>query len=182
MQYGSSWEYDNQSRALTVVDTGRLLIRRPWYSGDYGESKRPDSTRPGGNAKQQPYAMEHTLGVGRYEISNHLGNVLSDKRVKRDVANDNTVETFRACIRAAYDYYPFGMLMPGRNVSDTDGRCMTVTPTMLLPKTVSSPISWEELMAKYGGTLTNLPGDKVRVIGATSGAGMGKKQKKPAIK
>ena len=56
-------------------------------------------------------------GARRYELSNHLGNVLcvlSD--VKRPVLEGSTTffETDRL---STNDYYPFGMLMPGRKAS-----------------------------------------------------------------
>jgi len=43
-------------------------------------------------------------------------------------------------LRSAYDYYPFGMLMPGRYVSDTSQHCVTVTrPTWV----------WKEVTVAY---------------------------------
>ncbi|WP_147320148.1 RHS repeat-associated core domain-containing protein [Chitinophaga silvisoli] len=66
------------------------------------------------------------LGMGRnvtfirgkkfFELTNHLGNVLatvSDR--KRGVSlNNTTVDHYNAVIVNAQEYYPFGMLMPGR--------------------------------------------------------------------
>ncbi len=56
----------------------------------------------------------YTLQVGnkRYELSNHLGNVLavvSDKKEQSDGV------TWSAIVVSAQDYYPFGMAMPGRS-------------------------------------------------------------------
>jgi RHS repeat-associated protein len=57
-------------------------------------------------------------GQKRYEISNHLGNVLTtvgDRRVPVDGAVvDNIAEYYTATLFSAQDYYPFGMEMPGR--------------------------------------------------------------------
>lgn len=51
-----------------------------------------------------------------YQLSNHLGNVLvtvSDK--KKAISTDNTtIDHYEPVIVSAQEYYPFGMLMPGR--------------------------------------------------------------------
>ncbi len=60
-----------------------------------------------------------------YELSNHLENVLStviDKKVLFDNNNDNAVDLSVPEIATANDYYPFGMLMPGRTLSTEDYR------------------------------------------------------------
>jgi RHS repeat-associated protein len=55
------------------------------------------------------------------ELTNHLGNVLavvSDRKIAvEDLGNPGTVEYYEADIVSAQDYYPFGMIMPGRSVS-----------------------------------------------------------------
>ncbi|WP_290708559.1 DUF6443 domain-containing protein, partial [Flavihumibacter sp. CACIAM 22H1] len=54
-----------------------------------------------------------------FELSNHLGNVLatvSDKKVGIDTDSDGIYDYFQAEVVSASDYYPFGMLMPGRQV------------------------------------------------------------------
>ncbi len=55
-------------------------------------------------------------GKRHYELSNHLGNVqvvISDKRVSK-CDNLLAVEYFEAEVLSAMDYYPGGMLLPGR--------------------------------------------------------------------
>lgn len=56
----------------------------------------------------------NTLGKKHYELTNHLGNVLA-------VVNDNPTAvgdgTNTANVLSANDYYPGGMLMPGRSYS-----------------------------------------------------------------
>lgn len=57
-----------------------------------------------------------TRGEKLFELSNHLGNVLvtvSDRRIQNSVGG-TTVDYFSADVTTANDYYPFGMLMPGR--------------------------------------------------------------------
>ncbi|MFX3626075.1 MAG: RHS repeat-associated core domain-containing protein [bacterium] len=54
-------------------------------------------------------------GRKRYEGSNHLGNVLvvvSDKRLK--VCTNDTIHFYRADVVNAYEYSPFGAIMPDR--------------------------------------------------------------------
>jgi RHS repeat-associated protein len=70
------------------------------------------------------YDSIYTLhrGEKRYAGSNHLGNVLvtySDKRLQ--TCTNDTIHFYKADLRSATDYYPFGMTMPGRNwYSGTD--------------------------------------------------------------
>jgi|GEM_PF-586095 len=62
--------------------------------------------------------VKHPRGLKRYELSNHLGNVqavVSDRR--RRMCTDNTFQGYEADIRNTYDYYAFGMAMPGRNLT-----------------------------------------------------------------
>jgi RHS repeat-associated protein len=66
-------------------------------------------------------ALTFARGNKLFELSNHLGNVLvtiSDKKLGYS-SNDSTVDYFNPQVVSAQDYYPFGMLQPGRefNVS-----------------------------------------------------------------
>jgi len=59
-----------------------------------------------------------TRGEKLFELSNHLGNVLAtvtDRRIQVDANSDGTVDSYKADMVSANDYYPFGMLMPGRS-------------------------------------------------------------------
>jgi hypothetical protein len=67
------------------------------------------------------YATTRKLlqGQRRYELTNHLGNVLAtigDRKKPRDVTipSDNIADYYDATLFSAQDYYPFGMEMPGR--------------------------------------------------------------------
>jgi RHS repeat-associated protein len=56
------------------------------------------------------------IGSRSYEITNHLGNVvsiISDKKIGND--SSGTVNYYVAEVLSQSDYYPFGMLMPGRS-------------------------------------------------------------------
>src|SRR5690606_26793335 len=77
---------------------------------------------PYGHTQTQTYKTQHTLGAKGYELSNHLGNVqvvVTDKKFEQDLDDDDTIDVYAPSLTAAYDYYPFGMLMPGRYVRDT---------------------------------------------------------------
>jgi YD repeat-containing protein len=63
-------------------------------------------------------------GLKNYELSNHLGNVLvtiSDKKLGVS-ANGTTIDYYTADVVTANDYYPFGMLQPGRKFEQTSGK------------------------------------------------------------
>ena len=66
------------------------------------------------------YARE--LGNKRYELTNHLGNVLTVVSDRKVAVEDGlgTISHYVADIKSAQDYYPFGMLMPGRNFAGSD--------------------------------------------------------------
>ncbi|GAB2669362.1 hypothetical protein GCM10027036_23560 [Flavihumibacter cheonanensis] len=76
----------------------------------------PDSSFALANSFGKIYSYKFTRGEKLFELSNHLGNVLvtlSD-RVQQVKVTSDTVRHYLADIRSANDYYPFGMLMPGR--------------------------------------------------------------------
>jgi RHS repeat-associated protein len=56
-----------------------------------------------------------TLGLKRYELSNHLGNVLStvsDLKTPLNTDSDPETDAFDAIVWNQQAYYPFGMIMP----------------------------------------------------------------------
>jgi RHS repeat-associated protein len=65
-----------------------------------------------------------TRGETNYELVNHLGNVLAtitDKKIPVDNNSDGIIDYYIADIVNVQDYYPGGMLMPGRQFSSTTG-------------------------------------------------------------
>jgi len=67
------------------------------------------------NANYEMYVINHVIGKRNYELSNHLGNVLSvisDKPIPHD--NAGTIDYYMADIREAHDYSPFGVLLNER--------------------------------------------------------------------
>ncbi len=63
------------------------------------------------NSLGHPNVYSKTIGDKRYELSNHLGNVLSVVSDRKLFKND----TFVPDVLSYNDYYPFGMLLPNRN-------------------------------------------------------------------
>lgn len=84
------------------VYSGRLLSEQPIY----GSSRL-------GSYKGGMHRALRKLGTKNFELSNHLGNVLS-------VITDNirmTADSTWATVMNANDYYAFGSSMPGRQIS-----------------------------------------------------------------
>lgn len=70
------------------------------------------------NATYSMRSVRHHIGKRTYELSNHLGNVLSiisDKVIPHD--NNGTVDYYMADIRHSQDYSPFGVTLHGRDLS-----------------------------------------------------------------
>jgi RHS repeat-associated protein len=67
--------------------------------------------------------VEVKRGEKFFEWSNHLGNVLatvSDRKIAHS-SNSSTIDYYEADIVSAQDYYPFGMIMPGRATNNGNG-------------------------------------------------------------
>ena len=65
-----------------------------------------------------------TLGDKNYELSNHLGNVLtviSDRKLAHTTTpTSGVIDYYTSDILSANDYYAFGMAMPGRNYNSSN--------------------------------------------------------------
>jgi len=67
--------------------------------------------------------VQTEIGKKYYELSNHLGNVLStisDRKIEH--GSGTLVDYYTADIISATDYYPFGFAMDNRNFSSSDYR------------------------------------------------------------
>jgi len=71
---------------------------------------------------EAPIIVSNTVGDKRYELSNHLGNVLSIVTDRKTVTNPNNFTTFTPDVLSYNDYYPFGMLLPGRSDNSKEYR------------------------------------------------------------
>ncbi len=81
--------------------------------------------RPATNPNHTTTASQQQLQEGwkRYELTNHLGNVLSvitDRKLGVDSDANGAIDKYSPEIIAAQDYYPFGMQMPGREAPVTN--------------------------------------------------------------
>jgi hypothetical protein len=65
-------------------------------------------------ANNNALAVWDTTGGKQFELTNHLGNVLSTITEKRLLhsTNGTSIDYYLPDVSTAQDYYPFGMLMP----------------------------------------------------------------------
>ena len=102
----------------------------------YGSSRLGMTTRVVNmqdSTEQEPVNIEG-LGTGVnlnfirdekfFELSNHLGNVLATVTDRRKAvsADGDVVERYESDVVSAQDYYPFGMMQPGRGMSAREYR------------------------------------------------------------
>ena len=166
-----------------TYDTVRLYNHLPWFSLEYQDVIKPDSTNLYGNTLTSPYFAQHVLGLKQYELTDHLGDVLatvSDKRagmqffpVGGGVLSPGalaTIETWKPEVVGAYDYYPFGQYMPGRYMADTATHCLTTTFTGILPAVYHSIPLWTVLRAS--GAVTRHPASGITLTLTTVGASL----------
>ncbi len=69
----------------------------------------------------------HTTGLRKYELTNHLGNVMtvvSDRPVANaiDPINDDVIDHYTANFISSQNYYPFGSIVPGTNTNTDEYR------------------------------------------------------------
>ncbi|MES2477741.1 MAG: hypothetical protein V4561_01550 [Bacteroidota bacterium] len=136
--YGSSrlgvQRYDSTTVAniLNLPEADAALVRRtlrkrvPWYSysfADLIDSTQKDPYAPGltGNAYLAKWTTSRTLGRRYYEMTDHLGNVLAtvlDRKTgtgELPGSSGTLYDHWSADLASTADYYPGGMMMPGRN-------------------------------------------------------------------
>ena len=68
--------------------------------------------KPLNNSKTPTYTR--IIGLRQYELSNHLGNVLTTVSDCKSIISDGTTLTYEAVVLSATDYDPFGFGMPHR--------------------------------------------------------------------
>ncbi|MCB0482721.1 MAG: hypothetical protein KDC83_14930 [Flavobacteriales bacterium] len=68
-------------------------------------------------------SMAYMAGYKNYELTNHLGNVLStvnERKLPLDNDADTYIDAYAADITSQTDYYPYGMKKMGRLLNPTD--------------------------------------------------------------
>jgi len=103
---------------------GNIMATYTWKNAEnpqlaeqyiYGSSRLGYVNRAGLTTPANP---THAIGLRQYELTNHLGNVLttvSDRPVAFSDGVNIPVDGYTADIVSTQDYYPGGSLMPGRN-------------------------------------------------------------------
>ncbi|NMH85959.1 RHS repeat-associated core domain-containing protein [Flavivirga algicola] len=110
----------------TIDDTGNMTMRagqvilKPGFSTVLGsnfiaQAQNIDATLP-------ENTFIRKVGDKRYELSNHLGNVLSVVSDRKLVADPLNFTNFTADVLTFNDYYPFGQLLPNRHDNTPDYR------------------------------------------------------------
>ncbi len=118
--------HDAQGNALAVYS--KLKDGLLWEEQSLYGSSRLGIFRPNQvvQANQPPiYATNQLTTTGKtYELTNHLGNVLSvisDRKQRVDTDSDGLADYNEAVVVRATDYYPFGQEMPGRKYALSGG-------------------------------------------------------------
>ncbi|MFL9843551.1 RHS repeat domain-containing protein [Flavobacterium rhizosphaerae] len=123
-------------RANVTVKSGKRYIKMYLNEHDiYGSSRlgiekstkllyvnNTSGTLVPGIKKEKFKKFANLVGDKRYELSNHLGNVLVVINDKKLPSSMQSPYRFRPDVMSYQDYYPFGMLQPERHGSiDKDG-------------------------------------------------------------
>ena len=109
-----------------------------------------------------PPVYEVKRGEKRYELNNHLSNVhtvISDR--KKRICDNGVFAYNEADIRNVYDYYPFGMQMPGRLFNAP--ACSTVNVTTAQTVLYNDCSSTGDFTAIYPGTVSADPSGVLNV-------------------
>ena len=123
---GTYYVRDAQGNVLSVYQDGSSMALTQMENHIYGSSRlgmvtaltvpNQNVALSGGNTG---IVSTFTRGEKLFELSNHLGNVLvtlTDKKLQH-TSDNATVDYYVADVASASDYYPFGMQMPGRNIT-----------------------------------------------------------------
>jgi hypothetical protein len=122
--YGSkrSGVYNNEN--THVVNFTATILNGVFGTRTYSTVPGDDQDHIVETSPEDVWEYDRVLGNKSYELSNHLGNVLtvvSDIR-KVDSYTASTVDEYGAEILSYSDYYPFGMQMPERHGSSDSYR------------------------------------------------------------
>ena len=123
----ATWEtYEGGTGASNATTTGKPYT----LNTDNPTDAIPNYLDPtnGLSAPILPIVLKNYVNLAgdkRYELSNHLGNVLaviSDKKIPEfntDAVPSSGLKVFNAEVLSYSDYYPFGALVPNRQGSST---------------------------------------------------------------
>jgi len=140
-----SFYYDGLDRRTRKVSTdettfyvrhpdGRILAIYSMSSDDenaptlgdfllYAETQRIGTRKSHNPETETPF--ERVLGLSRYELTDQVGSVLAvvtDQKLGQDYDGDGMADMYTANVVLAAEYYPFGMLKPGKVTDLTESR------------------------------------------------------------
>ncbi len=153
-EYYLNWDY---SGPQPIADTIALTTRKPWYSLEYNDAVSGLALQPWGMTDMSAYLVGHNLGQKQYELSNHLGNVqatISDYPSYLQAGAGDTIREHNPALVTAYDYYPFGMLMPGRG-TDSISSISNVLGNILVLYTDFSDNTFQGWQSGNGTSIEN---------------------------
>ena len=104
---------------------GLMLTERSIYGSSRIGTENPNELLARTDSTLSPSIdFVQTVGDKKYELSNHLGNVLQVVTDRKLGIDDGTgdIDYYIADVISQSDYYPFGMIMSGRNESADDYR------------------------------------------------------------
>lgn len=107
------YAYNNTQQILQFAQTEKVI----YGSSRLGTNFNPIPLFASQNSTQPVLFITHNIGLSTYELTNHLGNVLSvisDKPIPHQ--NGQTVDYWQAEVRQATDYSPFGVQLQTRNL------------------------------------------------------------------
>ncbi len=139
-----SYNWSNTADSAVKIGAASINQRLPWYSVQFDNLIKTGELQPYGQNDAGSMVASRIIGQKQYELTDHLGNVSAtvlDRRtgygtVAGQGGAADTYRHFHADAGAAYDYYPFGMLMPGRLVQDTTVSTTPITSVQMVPKRV----------------------------------------------
>lgn len=108
---------DAQGNPLDMVEplvNGNVYTENHEYNL-YGSSRVGTYATQYGFVGTNSVVLERVLGKRQYELSNHLGNVLTTITDQKYRVSTNTADyMYQPVVTSATDYFPFGMQIPGR--------------------------------------------------------------------
>jgi hypothetical protein len=74
---------------------------------------------------------------------------VTDQKYRKDTNADDIGDYALPAIKTAYDYYPFGMLMPERYTAASENNCATITLTEMVEQDPTSVVTGGGIFRKY---------------------------------